>query len=373
MVVESREITKGDPSAHTPVKISVLNLIDLAGSERASNEAANGELRRKEGAYINKSLLTLGQVISKLSEKTTDSGHIPYRDSKLTRILQNSLGGNAKISVICTISLSHLNFEETNSTLKFASRAKKIKNKVSLNEVTDDKTLIRRYQTEITDLKKKLEDAQNAQHSLEELEQIKSQKENLEANFSELNEKLAAQDQAVAAYQEKIRHLTRLILNSNSVATTLENPTSPRGGDSHLNTSGERAGRRLSMYRSGANKITAPEANSSFSGDFLSGSPQTPRVKTIDLEIQTLKRENEELREKLEKANRAQSATAKEKLLQETVFEQELQMQILRADNAIITEQLRDSESEVESLKKMLNEWKLRVQRLESSVDQKLK
>lgn len=83
---------------------STQSLIDLAGSERASESLA----RRKEGGYINKSLLTLGNVIAKLSEMsiTKDVGHIPYRDSKLTRILEPSLSGNARIAIICTVTIA---------------------------------------------------------------------------------------------------------------------------------------------------------------------------------------------------------------------------------------------------------------------------
>ncbi|PRP77553.1 kinesin family member 11 [Planoprotostelium fungivorum] len=371
MVIESREIIAGNPLAKTPVKCSLLNLIDLAGSERASQDVKDGEQRRKEGAYINKSLLTLGQVIYKLSEKNADrwdsnsrllltpgSVHIPYRDSKLTRILQNSLGGNAKIAVICTISLCLLNFEETNSTLKFASRAKKMKNTVTLNEVMDDKTLIRKYQNEILELKKKLEDAENTQKSLEELDHIRAQKEKMEANFSEMNEKLAAQELAVAAYQEKIRHLNRLILNSSNVTHSQSNDfVSPQNSTERaVPRSGER---RNSLYRSGAGKIL------DYSADLV-GSPTTPRRNLLkssgndEEEMEILRRENAALKEKLRQAEereRQNNQVSREKEMQEQLLEMELQVQILKADNNILTEQLRDSEAEVSSLTAVMSTW----------------
>lgn len=78
------------------------NLVDLAGSERVAKTGAGG-VRLKEGKHINKSLMILGNVINKLSEGGKQRGHIPYRDSKLTRILQPALGGNAKTSIICTV------------------------------------------------------------------------------------------------------------------------------------------------------------------------------------------------------------------------------------------------------------------------------
>jgi centromeric protein E len=104
--------------------MSQLNLVDLAGSEKANQTGAEG-VSLKEGGSINKSLLMLGQAIQKLS--SGDQKHINYRDSKLTRILQNSLGGNAKTAVIATVTPAQMSEEQTLSTLRFASQAKTIK------------------------------------------------------------------------------------------------------------------------------------------------------------------------------------------------------------------------------------------------------
>ncbi|CAA22353.1 kinesin family plus-end directed microtubule motor Tea2 [Schizosaccharomyces pombe] len=119
-------LIRNNPTAHTS-QISSLSLVDLAGSERAS---AHHE-RRKEGAFINKSLLTLGTVISRLSAAanpslTSNSGHIPYRESKLTRLLQQSLSGQSQISLLATISIESNHTMETTNTLKFASRAQNL-------------------------------------------------------------------------------------------------------------------------------------------------------------------------------------------------------------------------------------------------------
>ncbi|PKU85517.1 Kinesin-like protein NACK1 [Dendrobium catenatum] len=108
MFVESRErIEEGDSiNCFDAVRVSTLNLVDLAGSERVVKTGAEG-LRLKEGSHINKSLLTLGTVIKKLSDGVeSQGGHVPYRDSKLTRILQAALGGNANTAIICNITLS---------------------------------------------------------------------------------------------------------------------------------------------------------------------------------------------------------------------------------------------------------------------------
>ncbi|XP_078532750.1 LOW QUALITY PROTEIN: uncharacterized protein LOC144818836 [Lissotriton helveticus] len=155
MIVESRERTgpANSENCDGAVMVSHLNLVDLAGSERASQTGAEG-LRLKEGCNINRSLFILGQVIKKLSDGQA-GGFINYRDSKLTRILQNSLGGNAKTVIICTV--TPVSFDETLSTLQFASTAKNMKNTPHVNEVLDDEALLKRYRKEILDLKKQLE------------------------------------------------------------------------------------------------------------------------------------------------------------------------------------------------------------------------
>lgn len=112
------------------VKVGKLNLVDLAGSERVNVTGATGK-RLEECQKINQSLSALGNVIQALTEvQSTNSkrSHIPYRNSKLTRILEDSLGGNCKTTMMAMISPSNESFGESMSTLKFATRAKKIKN-----------------------------------------------------------------------------------------------------------------------------------------------------------------------------------------------------------------------------------------------------
>lgn len=111
-----------------------LHLVDLAGSERAKRTGADG-MRLKEGIHINKGLLTLGNVISALGDerRRKEGGHVPYRDSKLTRLLQDSLGGNSKTVMIACVSPADTNAEETLNTLKYANRARNIQNKAIIN------------------------------------------------------------------------------------------------------------------------------------------------------------------------------------------------------------------------------------------------
>lgn len=134
-------------------KAGKLNLVDLAGSERQSKTQATG-IRLKEATKINLSLSALGNVISALVDGR--QSHIPYRDSKLTRLLQDSLGGNTKTVMIAAISPADYNLDETLSTLRYASRAKSIKNKPRVNEDPKD-ALLKQYEDEIKRLKEMLE------------------------------------------------------------------------------------------------------------------------------------------------------------------------------------------------------------------------
>ena len=134
------------------IRVGKLNLVDLAGSERQSKTGATGD-RLKEATKINLSLSALGNVISALVDGK--GGHIPYRDSKLTRMLQDSLGGNTKTLMIANVGPADMNFDETLSTLRYANRAKNIKNKPKINEDPKD-AMLREFQEEIARLKAQL-------------------------------------------------------------------------------------------------------------------------------------------------------------------------------------------------------------------------
>ncbi|XP_024367557.1 kinesin-like protein KIN-12D isoform X3 [Physcomitrium patens] len=146
--------SKWQANSLTNIRFGRLNLVDLAGSERQKSSGAEGD-RLKEAANINKSLSTLGLVIMTLVDIANGKQrHVPYRDSKLTFLLQDSLGGNSKTTVIATISPSNGNALETMSTLKFAQRAKLIKNSAHINEDSSgDVSALRR---EIQQLKEEI-------------------------------------------------------------------------------------------------------------------------------------------------------------------------------------------------------------------------
>ncbi|XP_040992775.1 kinesin-like protein KIN-5D [Juglans microcarpa x Juglans regia] len=140
------------PEGEEMIKCGKLNLVDLAGSENISRSGAR-EGRAREAGEINKSLLTLGRVINALVEH---SGHIPYRDSKLTRLLRDSLGGKTKTCIIATVSPSIHCLEETLSTLDYAHRAKNIKNKPEINQKMMKSAMIKDLYSEIDRLKQEV-------------------------------------------------------------------------------------------------------------------------------------------------------------------------------------------------------------------------
>ncbi|XP_076230958.1 osmotic avoidance abnormal protein 3 [Calliopsis andreniformis] len=195
-----------DSKTENTVKRGRLHLVDLAGSERQARTGATGD-RLKEAANINLSLSALGNVISALA--AGQGRHVPYRDSKLTRLLRDSLGGNARTLMIACISPSDADAEETLSTLRYAARARCIKNKPVINEDPKD-ALLRQYQLELQRLRKLLEstdqsilkevsieneDEENrvrGKENPEEVERLKKECENSNLSAQKLREELEA-------------------------------------------------------------------------------------------------------------------------------------------------------------------------------------
>ncbi|XP_054626789.1 kinesin-like protein KIF18A [Dunckerocampus dactyliophorus] len=150
-------------SLNPNVCVAKMSLIDLAGSERASATNAKGQ-RLREGANINRSLLALGNVINALADPKSKKAHIPYRDSKLTRILKDSLGGNCRTVMIANVSPSSMSYDDTHNTLKYANRAKEIKSTLKSNVVSLDShisqyaVICEKQRQEIVQLKQKLKE-----------------------------------------------------------------------------------------------------------------------------------------------------------------------------------------------------------------------
>lgn len=146
------ECSQPGPDGRKHIRVGRLNLVDLAGSERQAKTGVQGE-RLKEAAKINLSLSALGNVISALADGR--SSHVPYRDSKLTRLLQDSLGGNAKTVMVATLGPAPQHYDETLTTLRYANRAKNIQNQPRVNEDPKD-ALLREFQREIARLRAQL-------------------------------------------------------------------------------------------------------------------------------------------------------------------------------------------------------------------------
>mmetsp|Transcript_6750 Transcript_6750/g.9930 ORF Transcript_6750/g.9930 Transcript_6750/m.9930 type:complete len:600 (+) Transcript_6750:267-2066(+) len=193
------------------IRVGKLNLVDLAGSERQGKTGATGE-RLKEATKINLSLSALGNVISALVDGK--SQHIPYRDSKLTRILQDSLGGNTKTVMCANAGPAEYNYDETLSTLRYANRAKNIKNKPVINEDPKD-AMLREYQEEISKLRAQLSNI------TPEAQEIKNKEDNSnDANQNKMNEEVIKQmqekaDKEKADIEAKSRKQMEELLNEN--------------------------------------------------------------------------------------------------------------------------------------------------------------
>ncbi|CAE6465579.1 unnamed protein product [Rhizoctonia solani] len=226
LVIESRETLSESERLATPEPMAVpmtpggsklqarggrSSLIDLAGSEKATSD----KNRTREGKYINTSLLTLGSVIGTLAENSAKgkNDHVPFRNSKLTRLLQPSLSGDARISVICTLNPHPSAIGESTSTLQFAARVKKVSLHATKKEVVDTDALLEKYKKEIEDLKRRLGER--------------------EKEAPVRNRRLSAREQedeskAMHDLNHRIKQLTKLILTSQNVEEGRESrPASP--------------------------------------------------------------------------------------------------------------------------------------------------
>jgi centromeric protein E len=320
IVVESRERIPGNTlgdnkrSGLPPggVRVSTLSLIDLAGSEKA----AESKERRTEGSHINKSLLTLGTVIAKLSETKDKDGkladkdgkHLPYRDSKLTRLLQGALAGNSLVSILCTIQIgsagsvatANSHTTETLNTLKFASRAKN--NIVSHAKRAEEslgsggdggaRVLLERYRMEIMDLRKQLDTQAKGGAKNEEVEDEKKDEDVERAREKEADarheEQMLEMQLARTALKERIDHLNRLILSSKSTGVNTGGTFSSLGIHPRFSQASARSSLATSttgrpfLERSSSITSTSSTIGRRSSSQRVSSSPGTPAVEDED-------------------------------------------------------------------------------------------
>ncbi|KAF9665472.1 hypothetical protein SADUNF_Sadunf16G0126300 [Salix dunnii] len=223
------------PEGEEMIKCGKLNLVDLAGSENISRSGAR-EGRAREAGEINKSLLTLGRVINALVEH---SGHVPYRDSKLTRLLRDSLGGKTKTCIIATISPSIHSLEETLSTLDYAHRAKNIKNKPEINQKMMKSAMIKDLYSEIDRLKQEvyaarekngiyiprdryLQDEAEKKAMAEKIERMEHVSESKDKQFLEIQELYNSQLHLTADLSEKLDKTEKKLVETENSLVDLE-------------------------------------------------------------------------------------------------------------------------------------------------------
>jgi len=314
IVVESRERMPGNAAGDSKrqalppggVRVSTLSLIDLAGSEKA----AESKERRQEGSHINKSLLTLGTVIAKLSEQKDKDGkpsdkdgkHLPYRDSKLTRLLQGALSGNSLVSILCTIQIgsagsvasASTHTTETLNTLKFASRAKNSivshakRAEESLGAGGDGqaRVLLERYRMEILELRKELEAQAKVNNNKDTEEERERDAEEERAREKEAalrhEEQMLEMQLARTALKERIDHLNRLILSSKSIGVNASGSysslgTHPRYSQSSIRSFATSNGGRQFLERTASMTSTSSTiGRKSSGGNRSSGTAEMP-------------------------------------------------------------------------------------------------
>ncbi|GAA5850304.1 hypothetical protein JCM9279_006523 [Rhodotorula babjevae] len=217
-IVTIESMSKKDGTART----SRLNLIDLAGSESATGQ----EERRKEGAFINKSLLTLGTVIGKLtdphhgpSSSSASTQHIPYRDSKLTRLLQPALSGNSRVAVVCTVSPDPEQAQETLSTLKFARRAKMVVTKAERGVLVNKDTLLAQYSSQIASLRSQIASLESVPSAASSAT-LAAPDDALLSRLGLAEERASSAAQAVAEKDAELERLRALLDKTRSLVLT---------------------------------------------------------------------------------------------------------------------------------------------------------
>jgi hypothetical protein len=195
--------------------VGKLNLVDLAGSERVRVTGATGK-RLEECKKINQSLSALGNVIAALTDHKQTRNHIPYRDSKLTRLLEDSLGGNCKTTMMAMISPAYDSFNESLSTLKFATRAKKVKNEARINEDLDHRALLRKYELELKKLREELEERNRQVVDSEAVMRLEQQRRRAEEDKAVVVKELEVRSREMVVEKEEKKRLEEKIKVLNS-------------------------------------------------------------------------------------------------------------------------------------------------------------
>ncbi|XP_027353683.1 kinesin-like protein KIN-7E isoform X2 [Abrus precatorius] len=255
--------------------VASVNFVDLAGSERAS-QASSAGMRLKEGCHINRSLLTLGTVIRKLS-KGRHGGHINYRDSKLTRILQPCLGGNARTAIICTLSPARSHVEQTRNTLLFACCAKEVTTKAQVNVVMSDKALLKHLQKEVARLESELRTPGPAISNCDYAALLRKKDLQIEKMEKEIRELTKQRDLAQSRVEDLLRMVGKEQISGNEGEDIWEDDCSVSEGSSICGT--HRPDTRIKEFNN-------PHFNDGDSGSNLDEDPDEycKEVRCVELE-----------------------------------------------------------------------------------------
>ncbi|XP_003389109.2 PREDICTED: kinesin-like protein KIF3A [Amphimedon queenslandica] len=323
------------PDKKEHVRMGKLHLVDLAGSERLSKTGATG-VRKDEAASINRSLTNLGIVISALvDDKST---HIPYRNSKLTRLLQDSLGGNSKTVMIANIGPADYNSDETLSTLRYADTAKRIKNKARINEDPKD-AMLREFQKEIEKLKKMLaeEEREKEEEEGEEGEEGSIRRGSIKNKRKKKQDELSTSmsPREMAELKKQIEEERKKLLTGKDVAKEEK----------------EKMEQELEKKEEELAKAQEEQAELQ---KRLSDLESKVIVGGVNLLEQTEKQEKllEKSRKDLEKRKKKESIL-KEQLKQKEVERQDYQVKIanLQETRDVITHELKDTWKQLQSMK----------------------
>ena len=334
---------------------SSLSLVDLAGSE--SVRLSGSSERRQEGHYINQSLMTLGKVVYALSEQDPNDPnpkkkHVPYRDSKLTRLLQPSLSGSAQVVLICCISPLVGHLEESHNTFKFATRAKKIPQKAVVQETADEQTLLQSYRQEIEDLRQQLAD-------------LKKQQESVDSTVSSSSSVEMAQEDEMQELAESIKKLEHLIIRSKAIAPRPEDllDFTDKDNDDDDDDADTMQKDLLAL----ANNIQAVTATPARPATSAPTTPvASPRDAQTDQDMEAeLNRIQGILGSVLKKRRDERSTDAEVKLLRAQLEKQEETVSLRKADAAFLQKQLEEKDDLLQEVSKLLEAVEIRQSELE--------
>ncbi|KAL7206800.1 hypothetical protein ACSBR2_019498 [Camellia fascicularis] len=308
-------------------------------------------------------------VIGKLSEGK--ASHVPYRDSKLTRLLQSSLSGHGHVSLICTITPASSNMEETHNTLKFASRAKCVEIFASRNKIIDEKSLIKKYQREISSLKLELDQLKKGILVGVSHEEVISLRQQLEEGQVKMQSRLEEEEEAKAALMSRIQRLTKLILVStkNTIPGCLNDVPSHQRRHSVGEDDGGMAmsdqmdllveqvkmlGGEIAFSTSTLKRLVEQSAN-----DPVSSKTQ---IQNLEHEIQEKRRQMRVLEQRIMESGEASTANGSLIDMQQKVMklmtqcnEKSFELEITSADNRILQEQLQNKCAENKELQEKIN------------------